>query len=193
MVEPHKRVSSHLEYYLTLSKDIENVSRYIELCEDNYSVYSIELTRIMLTICAEIDVVAKQLCQKYEPKSKRNADNINCYRDILLKHIPKITEIRVDINRYSLDFVPWRSWDSQQNPKWWNSYNKVKHQRHDSYKEANLGNVLNALAGLCVLVCYFNSDEVKEGLNIRKPLVFLNNSYHCGTKALTSSGWELPE
>ena len=42
-----------------------------------------------------------------------------------------------------------------QNPLWWGSYNNVKHHRHEHFKDANLKNVLNAVAGLLVTVFYF--------------------------------------
>ncbi|MCK4999083.1 MAG: hypothetical protein KAS23_06100 [Anaerohalosphaera sp.] len=193
MVDAHKMVSSHLEYYLALSKDIENISRYIELCKDNYSVFSIELTRLLLTIGSEVDVVAKNLCSRYNPNKKNNRWTINDYQETLLAYLPKITEIEVDIIRHSLSFVPWESWSSKTNPEWWAGYNRVKHQRHDSYTEANLGNVLKALAGLCVLVCYLESDTIKEGLSIRKPIMFLSSKYASGGGALYSPGWKLPQ
>lgn len=192
MVDAHKMVSSHIEYYLALAKDVETISRYVELCKDNYSVFSIELTRLLLAIGSEIDVVAKKLCQQYEPENKKKCWNICDYKRILLKHIHNITEIEIDITRYSLSFKPWKSWSSDANPEWWTAYNDVKHHRHDRYMQANLGNVLNALAGLCVLVCYLDSEIVKKGLNIRKPIMFLNKKYQQGGKALFSPGWELP-
>ena len=191
MVEPHKRVSSHLEYYLTLSKDIENISRYIELCEGNYSVFSIELTRLILAIGSEVDVVAKRLCLKYEPE--KNPKSINSYKEILLKHIPKITVIDVNIARYSLAFVPWETWSTGKNPDWWISYNNVKHHRHEFYREANLGNILNALAGLCVLICYLEYDEIEKGLNIRVPMMFLSSKYKKKGALLRTVRWKLPQ
>jgi hypothetical protein len=89
--------------------------------------------------------------------------------------------------------VPWKSWSSEKNPKWWTAYNKVKNHRNDFYKEANLGNVLNALSGLCVLVCYLDYEEIAKGINIRIPIIFLDSKYKYGCKALTSPGWKLPE
>jgi len=61
------------------------------------------------------------------------------------------------VPRYNLTLRPWSNWtrDENPNPLWWRSYNNVKHQRHEHFKDANLKNVLNAVGGLLVAVFYF--------------------------------------
>lgn len=44
-----------------------------------------------------------------------------------------------------LSFKPWLNWASDKNPTWWQSYNKVKHNRDAHFDEATLKNALNAL------------------------------------------------
>ena len=39
-------------------------------------------------------------------------------------------------------------------PDWWSPYNRVKHERIDNFRNANLKNVANALAGLYILELY---------------------------------------
>ena len=52
-------------------------------------------------------------------------------------------------------FLNWEKEPSYTAPDWWQPYNKVKHERLLNYREANLKNVVNALAGLYVLENYF--------------------------------------
>jgi hypothetical protein len=59
--------------------------------------------------------------------------------------------------------TPWQNWQEAQgnaSPDWWESHQKVKHQRDQYFKEANLGNVLKSAAGLLVLLVYWNYLEL---------------------------------
>jgi hypothetical protein len=47
------------------------------------------------------------------------------------------------------------------NPNWWRSYNDVKHERQGHFASANLGNALDAMAGLFVLVSYLCEKELR--------------------------------
>lgn len=182
----------HWQYYISLMKDIGQLSQYIELTKENYQTFSIELVRLLLATGSEIDVVAKLLCEKVEAGVKCN--NINEYRDVLMRSAPNISSVDISINRYSLVFTPWASWTESKNPEWWKSYNQVKHHRSHEYQEANLENCLNALAGLCVLLSYLYYDEViKKGLNINTPMMFLSPKYKSGGKALFSPSYKLPD
>lgn len=74
------------------------------------------------------------------------------------------------------------------NPEWWVSYNNVKHHRLDSYAEANLGNVLQALSGLFVLLsCLFryeyehNADEAPRYLPAPQRLKFSSRGIEIGS------------
>jgi hypothetical protein len=51
---------------------------------------------------------------------------------------------------------PWKSWKQPKrpNPEWWTAYNSVKHGRIKNEKLANLGNAINALAGLYVFMIH---------------------------------------
>ncbi|HBB6794409.1 TPA: hypothetical protein KB899_002331, partial [Enterococcus faecium] len=48
-------------------------------------------------------------------------------------------------------------------PDWWKIYNRVKHGRSSNYKEANLENVLYALASLYLLEEYLHKKVILEG------------------------------
>jgi hypothetical protein len=54
----------------------------------------------------------------------------------------------VAVPRLASSLTPWKEWQTDQNPPWWQSYNNVKHRRDTHYAEANLGNVLLRLRAL---------------------------------------------
>ena len=139
---------------MALENDIKELSRYIEFDESNFKVHSIELTRLLLTTSSEVDVVMKELCKLIEPNSK--AENINAYKKIIKDKLPAIINTGVNCPLYGLSLTPWSNWNGDGNPEWWRSYNKVKHERSNNYKRANLKNVLNSVAGLFVSNVHYN-------------------------------------
>ena len=157
----------HWEYYLVLEKDFLETERYISFdLGDNYlyddrettnignsMTFSNEYIKQYQTICSEIDVVMKSICNELGNSS---ADNIKGYTPVILSKWSNITQQKVKIRDIELQpFMNWKDEPNYKSPYWWKPYNKVKHERIDYYKMANLKNVLNSLAGLFILENYF--------------------------------------
>jgi hypothetical protein len=53
----------HWNYFLALEQDLEAASRYIEFCDANLKVFSIELAHLLLAAASEVDVLAKCICE----------------------------------------------------------------------------------------------------------------------------------
>jgi hypothetical protein len=83
------------------------------------------------------------------------AENINQYQGIIRRNLPEFVRKSVYVPRFSLTLKPWSNWNSGNNPLWWRSYNKVKHERSEFFLEANLKNTLNSIGGLLITVFYF--------------------------------------
>ncbi len=182
----------HWQYYLSLVEDVDRASRYVELAKANYETYSTEFTRLLLATGSEIDVVAKLLCKSIDSSSK--PENIVECGQILLSSHPGLTSVEVTIPRCGLNFVPWRDWTNDERPCWWSSYNRVKHERNTYFSEADLGNVLRAVAGLCVLVCYlYYNDFIAKGLATRQPFFYLDAKYNAGGAILFAPKTQLPD
>lgn len=152
-------VSTHLNYFSCLEDDLLQLSRWIEFSAENEAVYSIELARLLMTAAAEVDVVAKALCKEID--SKRKAESINVYQEVLTKTIPMLHQAEVEMPRFGMVFQPWSNWGEKEKnpPDWWQGNNKVKHQRSDHFFHANLKNVLNANAALLVLLLLLHSKD----------------------------------
>jgi len=145
----------HWNYFLALERDLDVVSRYIEFCEPNFGVYSIELAHLLFAAASEVDIVAKLLCERVAPAAPRG--NINDYKAALLPAIPDLPTEEVFVSRYGLSFKPWSNWAGADNPVWWRSYNNVKHERDAYFHEATLKNALNALGALLLLTFHLYS------------------------------------
>ncbi len=154
--------NAHWNYFLALDEDVVNLSRYLELNEQNFACYSLELARILFAASSEIDVIAKRICLEITPNLK--CDNIDKYRKQIIPKYPQIGQTIIEIPRYGLMLNPWKAWADDANPDWWRAYNDVKHERHIYFNHANLRNALNAVAGLFVLLLYFYPNEANDGL-----------------------------
>lgn len=143
----------HWDYYLTLEEDLQKLARYVDIDSRNFNTFSIELVRILQITSSEIDVVLKLLCLKLNPN--KNFENINDYKNEIKNSWPEMIEEKVYSSRYGLELIPWENWKNDDNPEWWRSYNKVKHERNAYYHKANLKNALNAVAALLVCTSYY--------------------------------------
>lgn len=141
-------ICPHWQYLVTLDSDLKQVSRYVEITRDNFSTFSIEFVRLLLSAGSEIDVVAKILCEKIDPSKDYERGNINVYRSTILGSLPNFHSAVIDIPQSPLELKPWEDWGQNLTPCWWTIHNKVKHQRDRYYQHANLKNTIYAIAGL---------------------------------------------
>lgn len=141
------------EYYCALESDFKQISRFIDFSDENLETYSIELTRILLSACSELDVIFKDICFLINPSLK--PEKINDYRVIIRKNLNKIIDEKVNVGFHFFNVQPFKLWEDDETPKWWKMHNKVKHQRNTYFKEANLENARNAICALFICVNYY--------------------------------------
>jgi hypothetical protein len=164
------KIPHHWNYFLALDDDVMRLSRYVELAEDNFVAYSLEMARLLAAAASEVDVVAKQICQRLNPKSK--AERMDAYRSEIGKVYPALAGAQVLIPKFGLTLHPWHQWDSGASPEWWKAYTNVKHHRHTHFSDANLRNTLNAVAALFVLLLYFYPKEAQSAQLSPDPNLF---------------------
>lgn len=142
-------------YFLALENDLVRTTEFVEPSERNFNTFSNWYAKLLLLVGSEIDVVAKQLCATLSNTTA--PANIKQYCDVITTEFPKLHEFEMGVPRYSLSFKPWSSWGASEkcSPQWWKDYNSVKHERNSNFEKANLGNVLNAFAGLLILELYY--------------------------------------
>jgi hypothetical protein len=153
----------HWSFFEMIDEELHSFSRKVEFAEANFPTYSVYLGGLYVSICSEIDVVAKLLCERLEPDTK--AHKIRDYHQLIPVHYYFLPKLKITILPIPLDLMPWEIWedkDIKKNPDWWESHQKVKHHRDEFFKEANLGNVLKSAAGLLVLLVYWNYNELVQ-------------------------------
>lgn len=144
---------SQWNYFLVLERDLVRTLDYVELAEANMAAYSNELAKLLLLVGSEVDVVAKMLCKQTPEPGELGG--ILDYQSCLTAAFVGIDKSEVSISRYGLVFTPWEQWQTANtSPDWWRAYNKVKHSRDVHFVLANLGNVVEAICGLLILLKY---------------------------------------
>lgn len=172
-------IEPHWTYLLALERDVDRISRFIEFDARNWDCFSIEIARVLLAASAEVDVVAKALCQVIDPASA--AENIHAYRDEIVPWCAVLPDFAVALPRFGLQLKPWTEWSKKKGvPLWWTAYNKTKHERATNYEKANLKNLLNSVAGLYVLVLYLYKEKAKKGQLIPSPQLLRPGANHFG-------------
>ncbi len=178
---------NYWNYYREMEDELIQTKRYVEFTEKNYKTFSIEYLKLYQAVCSEIDVLGKALASEenanFKPDDKQNniykwwyeiqhltiEDNENHAKHIHLCEyecvfmddciiIPwsdfEVVKVRDANGRIRYSLAPGKTV-----PKWWTSYNEVKHNRtlvpkgagEINYAQANLGNLMKAYAGLYVL------------------------------------------
>lgn len=138
---------NHWRYFLSLEKEFSETLRFVEFTPSQQSVYSFEFARLLILICSELDVLFKVVCSSAIPGS--DADSIGKYFSCVSgKYRPESENVRVD--RLSTQVLPFEHWGENSPPPWWTAQNKVKHHRHEHFKEATLGNTLHTICGLFI-------------------------------------------
>lgn len=166
----NKFLDTFWRYYLILERKFEITTQFVEVCEDNYSTYSLEFVNQIQTICSEIDVIMKSMCG-FNPEDRKS---ITDYALKLLKDIPDLVKWEVTVRNIS--FKPFEGWDqanASKSLKWWDAYQHVKHGRDGTIQFASLQNTLISLMALYLLerIYYKRCADLEE-----KPDVFEKDS-----------------
>lgn len=77
----------HWQYFVAIESDLEKAGRYVDIAQANFSTYSIEFARILLSASAEVDVVSKLVCEEINPN--RSYKNMDDYRECMLSRYPR--------------------------------------------------------------------------------------------------------
>ena len=153
--------NAHWIFFTAIERDAETLLRFIEPVESNFATFSMEVCRVLFAAAAEFEIVIKGICAA----RGKNPDKLNIHqiRRCLMSSIPEIVDERVYIGRYGLVFDPLVNWRFGNVPEWWTAYNAVKHDRAQSFSDANLKNALNAVAGLLVATVFYYRHQFAPG------------------------------
>ena len=158
-------------FYQSIEDDLRNTANYIHFSQENYGTYSVELAKILLTTCIEIERQLKTISAYIQKKDKTKFQNINQWHESITTHFPEFCHFNAFGIIWPGTYSPWKQWSENQSPDWWKAYSKVKHDRLDNLCLANLKKTIDAVAGLFVSTFYyertFNGTTPNSGSGIR--------------------------
>lgn len=162
-------------YYLALEERLLQTERYCAFSLKNNEAFSIEYLTLLLSVCGEIDSLAKAIGTHFFPEADLSSCTISKWGYYLCQYFSGI-DTKVLQFKNGLQLKPFDRWQQttatnkkgqtiyvktpgSKSLQWWTDYNKVKHSKASidpvrglaNYEKANQGNVIKAMGALFLL------------------------------------------
>lgn len=143
---------SQLELILDEIHDIFNV---IAPKRANKKAFGTVIRNVIIQCCTEIDMMMKHILERNSITPKSKYYNSTDY--FKLKDALKLNQYQLGFQNIftSSCFSPFWRWEENATTKsiwWYDVYNAVKHDRELNFKQANLGNAINAIMAFAILI-----------------------------------------
>lgn len=156
--------SSHIRAFELIMSDFKKICEYVDPSDQNLPVYSHRIYELFLRSCTEIESNMKNIlvANGYIKKDKKgkiiqkNYWNIVDYKK--LEKALKLSSYKIVINFWNnglgVKVSPYANWGLKKSGVlvWYKDYNNVKHDRNNSFYDANLGNLIDAISGLFIIL-----------------------------------------
>lgn len=159
-----------------IQDDLRNIFEYIEPSPHCSGAYSYRTHALLMRTCIEIEANFKAILQEniftVSPETRLN---IGHFRKVDESHHLSSFKIMLPIwNDSPLVLQPFDTWLQYRGipmppgvspaPTWYKAYNESKHDRQTEFKQANLKNLIDAVAALVILVsAQFRGEEFGAG------------------------------
>jgi hypothetical protein len=163
--------------YTQMESSFIEFLEYVSYVYNHQKVYSPKLLSLLLQIGGYIDTIFKEMakydrirnipeCQKLNKAVEKDRYNIGYARTAF----ERIYRLSLNNEGTIVPKLPWltspplltpfKKFAQNSSPKWWTAYNKAKHEWSEWLHQANMKNVLEALAGAFLLnVIHFPSQK----------------------------------
>ena len=150
----HEEMGSLLNTALLIIRDLYELFNYVEPNDVNLNTYSHRLYELLLRTSTEFEANCKGILDS-NGYVKPGGGNLNITDYFKIENAARLSGYKVTFERWSNHvFKPFDVWNSSVFAPipWYQGYNHFKHYRYANFQEANLNNVMNAIAGLlCIL------------------------------------------
>lgn len=156
-----------------IQSDLIKLFEYIEPSDRNLKTYSYRIHELFMRTCIEIEANFKAILKEniFNPTDRKgglrpeNKWNIHDYKKVNKTHHLSAYKIHVPIwDGTQSVYEPYKEWRGSVELSWYQAYNKSKHDRQIAFKEANLKNLINSIAGLLALLSsQFRTEDFSSG------------------------------
>lgn len=146
--------------------------------KSNLETYGNRIRNVIILACTEVDALLKTILKGNNVKSEGNN---YCMVDYLKLKEPMCLDCYTMSFRYIKDIGEWspfKKWYSN-SPEWYQSYNKVKHDRFKNIEKATLANAINAIMAFVIVLAarygYRNdiwTEKIGKVLQVKKEPVW---------------------
>lgn len=155
-----EQVLHYWNYAEILNEELGKTAQFVEPDAQNYSTYSLMYTKIILSACAEVEIICRMLCQIVDSNrdytTLKNQAKMRNLSETIQMRFPNIYQARSELVQKQEYIYPFKVWkeDPKKNLQWWEDYNQIKHYRYQKYNSATLENALNSVSALIILNSY---------------------------------------
>lgn len=154
-IENYQEYSSLLSQLELMLDELNDIFKVIAPKRANKKVYGTAIRNVIIQCCTEIDMIMKHILERNNIPPKEKYYKTSDY--FRLKDVLRLNQYQLCFQRlYSSScFSPFWRWDgnaSTQSIWWYDAYNGIKHDRELNFKQANLGNAINAVMAFAVLL-----------------------------------------
>jgi hypothetical protein len=138
--------------YHLLERELFKLFDFVEPADANLSCYSHQLYALILRASTEFEANAKAILIK---NSYTRAGNFNVRDYYKLQSAMRLSEYRVTIPIWQGNHrvvQPFDTWSTRSSLPWYQSYNRVKHNRSDEFQSASLKNAVASVAAVFAIV-----------------------------------------
>ena len=164
--------AEHPELYVRSFKmiqaDVQKLFEYVEPADKNIKTYSMQIYNLFFRICVEVEANFKAILRENTYHGTGEWWNMGDYRKVNKTHHLSGYKVTFPVwNGEKRTFAPFADWatdDPEAKLEWYDIYNSCKHNKYQYMERATLGTMLNAFAGLFVLLtAQFGSEEFEPG------------------------------
>lgn len=196
--DEYERRESEQALKILLDK-LEELLLYIEPDTSNLRTYSHKLRELLILACTEVENQWLSIYKKSQVSTEQKKFTTNEY--VKLKDKAFLGEYQISFNNYRdlASIAPFKDWSIEQPTQsldWYNAYNKTKHDRSTSFREAKLKHVLSAISANIILHCVrfspyglYNNRTTLSGYINQTVKIELNN---CNVKSCYIPFIQLP-
>lgn len=153
----------YVKYFSYLEKRLIGTQKYVAFEKENIKTFSLEYASIINDCCGIINGFCFELCR--EDNADKNELELNDYISYFDRN-----NYKLDFEVYFLKFFikPWeklKNTEYTRTPQWWIDYNKIKHSGKPNFQKATLKNAISCLAGLYVLLFYYDYLQIIKHMN----------------------------
>lgn len=158
----------YIRSFNMIRSDVQKMFEYIEPSDVNLSTYSMQIYNLFFRICVEVEANFKAILRENTYHGSGDWWDMKDYRKVNKTHHLSGYKVTYPVWKSEKStFEPFADWDEDDENKklgWYDVYNICKHNKYQHMPEANFGTMLNAFAGLFVLLtAQFGGEEYDPG------------------------------